>query len=173
MPLKPFFCLTTAAICALLVGCGGEAGTAGHGHAADHDHAALGPHGGHLIVLGEKEYHAELIHEETTHTVAVYLLDGDVKAIVSGGPPKITLQIFQDGDFVDHVLVAVEEEGKYSVTDEPLCDFLMHSQEVKGRVRVAIADKEFVGILEHVAHDHSGHAALDHRDEGPGHEHDH
>jgi hypothetical protein len=30
-----------------------------------------------------------------------------------------------------------------------------------------------VGILEHVAHDHSGHTALDHGDEGPGHEHDH
>jgi hypothetical protein len=149
--------------CVLLLGCGtGPADTSGnsvgpseaaHDHAAEHNHAALGPHGGHLIVLGEEEYHAELTHDEAAHTVAVYLLDGAAKEVVTDGPEEITLQVFQEGEFADHVLKATGDDGLYAAVDEPLCHFLVDTAEVTGRVRVTIAGKEYVGILEHATHD--------------------
>ncbi len=164
---KRFSVLASLAVCALLVGCGGEADHGdhaaevaghdegdGHAHEGDHDHDALGPHGGHVIVLGEEEYHAELTHDEASHTVAVYLLDGEVKEPVTSGPTEVVLQVFQDGDFVDYTLAASGDPGGYALADEALCDLLAHSETLKGRIRVQIGDKEYVGIVEHTAHEH-------------------
>jgi hypothetical protein len=147
----------------LLLGCGtGPAETSrtsesAQDHATEHDHAAEGPHGGHLIVLGEEEYHAELTHDEASQTVAIYLLDAAAKEALSSGPAEITLQIFKDGDFTDYALKASGDDGMFVVVDEPLCAFLLHTEEVKGRIRATIAGKEYVGIIEHAAHDHAGH----------------
>lgn len=163
--------------CMLLLGCGGptdtshstsESPTPVDDHAAAHDHATLGPHGGHVIVLGEEEYHAELTHDEASHTVAVYLLDSTAKEAVSGGPSEVTLQVFKDGEFADHVLKSSDEEGMFAVVDEALCDFLLHSEEVKGRIHAEIAGKQFVGMVEVTAHDHAGH---DHESEESEHAH--
>ncbi len=167
--------------CALLLGCGakpadsggdqGGATPAAHDHAADHghDHAAEGPHGGHVIVLGEEEYRAELTHDEATHTVAVYLLDSSVKEPVASDQEAITLQIFEGGDFVDHALKPTDENGAFSTTDEKLCDLLLHSEEFKARLHATIAGKEYVGTVELTAHAHA-HAGHDHaaHDHGTG-----
>ena len=51
----------------------------GDGHA--HAHPAHGPHDGHLIELGEEEYHAELTHDDATKSVTVYLLDKETKRV--------------------------------------------------------------------------------------------
>jgi hypothetical protein len=118
----------------------------GHDHEGAHDHDALGPHGGHVVVLGEEEYHAELTHDEVSHNVAVYLLDGEVKEPVSSGPAEVVLQVFQDGDFVDYTLAASGEPGGYSLASEALCDLLAHSDAMKGRIRAQIGGKEYVGI---------------------------
>src|SRR5262245_51501067 len=68
-----------------------------HGH--DHEHGHEGPHGGHIVELGTENYHAELTHDDATHGVGVYVLDGAAKAnapvavewvtinAVAGGPP--------------------------------------------------------------------------------------
>ncbi len=167
--------------CALLLGCGakpadsggdqGGATPAAHDHAADHghDHAAEGPHGGHLIVLGEEEYHAELTHDEATHTVAVYLLDSSGKEPVSSEQEALTLQVFEGGDFVDYAIKATGDDGAFSTTDEKLCDLLLHAEVVKGRIHATIGGKEYVGTIEHAAHahDHAGpaeHEGHDHAD---------
>ena len=158
---RRFLVLASLAVCAVLIGCGDKADhgdhaaeVAGHDEGGAHDHDALGPHGGHVIVLGEEEYHAELAHGEASHTVAVYLLDGEVKEPVTSGPAEVVLQVFQDGDFVDYTLAASGEPGGYSLASEALCDLLAHSDALKGRIRVQIGDKEYVGIVEHTAHDH-------------------
>ena len=63
------------ALCGFVLGCSADTGTGDASHqgpaeeahleaeAAAHSHAAEGPHGGHLIVLGDEEYHAELVHD--------------------------------------------------------------------------------------------------------------
>lgn len=173
MKFRFFAALLGLSSCMLLLGCGAGAtdtsstSDAVHDHATEHSHATEGPHGGHLIVLGEEEYHAELTHDEATHMVAVYLLDATAKETLSSGPAEITLQIFKDGDFVDYVLKASEDAGGFAVVDEPLCDFLLHAESVKGRVQAAIAGKQYVGIIELAGHDEH-----DHDTEGSGHDHD-
>ena len=146
---------------ALLLGCGTEPADTGSSQSesaeAAHDHSAPGPHGGDMIVLGEEEYHAELTHDEATHTVAVYLLDSTGKEPVSSEQGSITLQVFKDGDFVDYALKATGDDGAFSTTDEQLCDLLLHSEEVKGRLHATIAGKEYVGTIELAAHDHAEH----------------
>ncbi len=175
MPFRFLVGLVGLGTCMLLLGCGVEpADTSSSNNtpsdaAHDHDHTALGPHGGDLIVLGEEEYHAELTHDEASHTVAVYLLDAAAKEVVSSGPAEITLQIFEDGDFADHALRASGDDGTFAVVDESLCDILLHSEDVKGRVHATIAGKEYVGIIEHAAHDHDGH---DQEGDGDGHDHE-
>ena len=158
--------------CMLFLGCGAGPSDTSHStsesaahdeHAEAHDHSALGPNGGHLIVLGEEEYHAELTHDEASHTVAVYLLDAAAKEALPSGPAEITLQVFEDGDFADHVLKSSDEDGRFTVVDEALCDLLLHAAEVKGRIHAEIGGKEYVGVVEHAAHDHTGH---DHDAEG-------
>jgi len=169
-------------VCALVLACGGcssdtstsvsKSDASVHNHEEGHDHDASGPHGGHLIVLGEEEYHAELTHDEASHTVAIYLLDAAAKEVVPSGPSEIILQVFKDGEFADHVMKPSDEEGMFSVVDEPLCDFLLHSAEVKGRIRAEIGGKSYVGILEHAAHAHAGHEGHDHGTEESGHDHE-
>ena len=61
-----------------LVACGGvatataaSAGAPAHAHA----HPTEGPHHGSLIELGKEDYHAEFVHDDTTDTVTIYILD--------------------------------------------------------------------------------------------------
>jgi len=60
-------------------------------------HAEVGPHKGMLIELGEEEFHAELLVDEKTHTVTVYLLDGDVKKSVPIPAKEITISLKHGG----------------------------------------------------------------------------
>ena len=43
-----------------------------------HHHPEHGPNGGHVVVLGDHAYHAELVFDPTTLNVSVYLLEHDM-----------------------------------------------------------------------------------------------
>ncbi len=173
------FLLAGLGMIALLIGCGtGPGGANGNpggpvgaakDHEAEHDHDVPGPHGGHLIVLGEEAYHAELTHDEATHTVTVYLLDKTGKTPISDSPEELVLQVFEKGEFQDHVLRASDGEGRYAVIDEALCDMLSRDEPLRGRIRVAIAGQEYVGIVEHAAHSHGNEETHDHGGEDTDH----
>ena len=114
--------VTLLAAATFLAGCGSNAtgmaklvpaADAGHddncGHDHDghtdceqdaHDHSTEGPHGGHLVELGNEEYHAELLHDEAAHSVTVHLLDAAGKQPVAVPLPEVTLQLLRDGQFV-------------------------------------------------------------------------
>ena len=171
------------ALCGFVLGCSADPGTGDashqgppeeahvHGEANAHSHAAEGAHGGHLIVLGDDEYHAELLHDEGAHTVTVHLLDAAGKNPVSADPPEVTLQLFQNGQFVDYTLNASGSEAgaaEFSLVDEALCHALLHAEEVRGRLQVTIAGKQLTGVIEHHAHDHEGNA---HDDDQEQHDH--
>lgn len=144
---------------------GDEAGhLAGDGH--DHDgesaqvHPTEGPHGGHLVELGNEEYHAELLHDEITHTVTVHLLDAAGTQPVALSQPEITLQLFQDGQFVKYALKAIPAPdatagtaSQFAIVDEALCDALVHGDETRGRLQVTINGKPYTGTIEHSSHD--------------------
>jgi hypothetical protein len=137
----------------------------GHDHGADaaNEHPTEGPHGGRLIELGNKEFHAELLPDETTHKVAIHLLDAAGKQPVAIPQPEIALQLFQDGQFVKHALKAVQGPGdpagaasQFEIVDAKLCDALSHEEETTGRLQVTIDGKPFSGTIEHSTHgDHA------------------
>ena len=191
-------CLTTVVgVCVSLAGCSPDspemptsevAGTppplaadadhddhAGHDHDdhAGHEHPTEGPHGGHLIELGNEEYHAELLHDESTHTVTIHLLDGPAKQAVAVPLNEITLQLFQNGQFVTYGLKAVPEPGdasgaasRFEIVDDALCDALCHGDDTRGRLQLMIDGKPYSGAIEHTSHgDHEGHSHASHNHE--------
>ena len=128
-----------------------------HGH-HDHDHAVPGPHGGHLIELGEEAYHAELTHDDPTHKVTIYLLDGAARATPPAGdlPATVSLSFTVAGKSkpVDYTL-SKSADGKYDITDEVLCTVLGSEADLDAKFLATIAGKEYSGTLEH--HAHEGH----------------
>ncbi|HEY4721770.1 MAG TPA: hypothetical protein VII92_07985, partial [Anaerolineae bacterium] len=79
-----------------LAGCGKTATESGGAAAEAHDdhehgHAEEGPHGGHIVELGEEEYHAEVTHDDATHKMEVYLLDAAVKNSVAIENATVTI----------------------------------------------------------------------------------
>ena len=149
---------------------------AGHDHGDDagHEHPTEGPHGGHLIELGDEEYHVELLHDENTHTVTVHLLDGPAKQTVAVPLAEITLQLFQEGQFVKYALKAVQGQGdaagtasRFEIVDATLCDALGHGDETRGRLQVTINGTPYTGTIEHTSHGDHDHEGHDHA----GHEH--
>jgi hypothetical protein len=154
-------------VSALLSGCASEApGSAtehnGEAHAAHqcqgengHSHPTEGPHGGHLIELGDEEYHAELLHDEAKNIVTVNILDKTGKQEVAVDDPEIALRLFRDGDFFTYALRPTRADGpssEFSLADGKLCDLLLHSEEVRGRLNVTISGQEYVGLIEHHVH---------------------
>ena len=164
----------TMAVVLSLNGCGSESshthsatapeGASPTAQAPDDVHPTEGPHGGHLIELGNEEYHAELLHDEQTHTVTVHLLDAAGKQPVAAGQPEIIIQLLQDGQFVSYTLKAVPEEGdaagtasEFQTVDEALCDALSHEDEIRGRLQATVGEGQYTGTIEHSGHDHEGH----------------
>lgn len=149
----------------------------GHDHTAGVDgaHPEQGPHGGHLIELGDEQYHAELVHDEATHTVTIHLLDSAGTQPIETGQAEIRLQVFRDGQFVDYRLPAAGGSGEsvgshFQLIDEGLTDFLLHTEVVRGRLHVTINEQEYIGAIDHTAHDHDAHEGHeqsdDHSEEG-------
>lgn len=132
----------------------------GHDHAAE-GHAEEGPHHGHLIELGEEEYHAELTHDEASKTVTVYLLDKEAKTPVAIADAEIVLNLVVDGQPLQAKLAAAPQEGdsagqssRFSITDERVLEAL-EAPKTTGRLNVTIAGKAYSGTVEH--HEHGEH----------------
>lgn len=158
---------------AMLVGCnskrGGDSAARGvpekHHEGDGHDHLAgghsdLGPRGGQLIELGTNEaFHAELLHDEGTHRVTVYILDGKAKDNVPISQPELLVNIVSGGNPKQFKLAAVSQPNerenmtsRFHAECEELCTAL-DAANCKGRLAVNINGKQYVGEIEH----HEGH----------------
>ena len=127
----------------------------GHDHAHPHE----GPHGGHLIELGKEEYHAEVTHDEATHTVTLYILDGAAKQAVPIDAKELVINLSVEGKPRQYTLPALPQEGdaqgqssRFQLANEELCEGL-DAPKAKGRLNLTIAGKPYVGQIE--AHDHA------------------
>jgi hypothetical protein len=141
-------------------GDGHDHGEAGHDHAA-HAHPSEGPHHGHLMELGQEEYHAELTHDDATKTVTVYLLDKEAKAPVAIADAEIMLNLVVDGKPLQAILAAAPQEGdpagqasRFSIIDEKVLEAL-EAPKTTGRLNVTIVGKAYTGSVEH--HEHGEH----------------
>ena len=132
----------------------------GHDHSTG-AHPETGPHQGQLVELGNEEYHAEVVHNEATHTVSIYLLDKSAKTSVSIADAELTINLIADGKPAQFKLpaarLAEDPDGKSScfvLVDERLCE-AMDAPDSKPRLNVTIEGKPYSGTLDH--HEHGEH----------------
>ena len=153
----------------------GEAGHSdddGHDHAdSGHDHGHEGPHGGHVIEFGTEKYHGELVHDDASGTVSIYLLDGKVKNAMPVDAAEVTLNLVIDGKPQQYKLPAApldgEPEGKssrFELVDKDLLEAL--EGDATGRLNVTVDGEDLVGEIDHHEHEH------EHHEDGDGHDHD-
>ncbi|PQO28274.1 hypothetical protein [Blastopirellula marina] len=146
-----------------LAGCTSEkTDTAGHEEGHDHDHEGhsheeSGPHGGHLIELGEEAYHLEWAHDDGTLTF--YVLDGAAKEEVKIPAENLQINVTVEGETKSWDVPAVRAEGedttaKFETKDESLFA-LVNDDETKATVDVEIEGKPYQGAIEHHHHGHS------------------
>lgn len=128
-----------------------------NGEVKKHDHAGHvhGPHEGELIELGDEEYHAELLHDDATHAVTIYLLDAAAKEGVPVEETEITINAVVDGKPTQFKLPAAPIEGepagqssRFIVADEKLHEAI-ESEEAQPRLTVTIAGKPYTGKIDH------------------------
>ncbi len=152
--------LTTTLV---LAGCGkpaGEAGKAEHDATTtahddhEHGHAEEGPHHGHLIELGNEEFHGEIVHDDAAGKVTIYLLDGAAKASAAADGDQVLVSLVIQGQPKQFVLKAVDagKRDQFESSEKELVEALDHDQEAKGRLNVTIGNKPYVGMIEHEKH---------------------
>ena len=149
-----------------------------------HDHGHEGPHGGHIIELGDEQYHAELTHDEATHSVTVYILDGSAKNASPIETESLTINLVADGKPMQFTLAAMPLDGEEGASSRfgLESEELLHEIEEEGskpRLSFTVGDKPFTAPIELGHHDHDhGHAHgddgdHDHGEEGHDDDHDH
>lgn len=156
-----------AAASLLLAGCGGGAdeefkpleNQPAKVEVEEHHHEE-GPHGGHIIDLGDHEYRAELTMDEQSRQVTVYLLEHDTDDPVAIEAESITLNL-RAGDQPTQVTLSAtpqegEAEGKSSRFQAPgdqIPEQIKDIEELEGELSVKIGEKSYTGEIEH-DHDH-------------------
>jgi hypothetical protein len=153
-----------------LVGCGEtkapEKMVAEKGHVDGDDHAAKegghpteGPHHGHLVELGEEEYHAELVHDKVLKSVIIFLLDKDAKGQATSTDKEVILNLVVDGKPIQKKIAANPQGGepegessRFITVDAELIETL-EAEETSGRLTVTIGGKEYSGKIEHSKHE--------------------
>jgi len=130
--------------------------TAAHAHA----HPTEGPHHGSLIELGREDYHAELVHDDKTDTVTIYILDAAAAKAVPIAASQLTLNVRAAGAAQQFPLTAQPQStdpagasSAFAATDKQLCK-LLDAKGSSGRLNVEIAGKRYVGRVESHSHPH-------------------
>lgn len=127
-----------------------------HGH--EHAHEEHGPHEGELIELGGGKYHAELVHDDATHQVTIYLLGEDAKTAAPVAEESLIINALADGKPQSFTLAAKPLEGesdgktsRFELADEGLTKAIDDAKS-KARFSITIDGRPYSGSIE--AHDH-------------------
>lgn len=138
-------------------------GGGGHDHAHDHSHPETGPNGGHLVELGDEEYHIEWTHDDESGLVTLYVVDGEVKELVPIPSESITITAKVE-ELINYELLAVEPSGdapasaKFELkSPELLVSLKLAGQGTDVSVAVTIDGKVYTGVFEHDDHGHGHH----------------
>lgn len=152
-----------------LVGCGPTTkkaeknGDKAEEHAHEHDHSELGPHGGHLVELGEEEYHAEWGHDDESGKITVWILDGNAKGNVPIAAESVVIKANdKEGKSASFDLLAVDRTTgekptafKFEIQSKELLGKLDTPKSSTPTIHVDVNGKPYVGKFEE--HDHAGH----------------
>lgn len=127
-----------------------------------HAHPSEGPHHGGLIELGNEEYHAELVHDESTGAVTIYVLNSAATDQIPIELAEITINVKHNGKPEQFRLAASPDasdpQGKSSrfvSTDAELGEHL-DEKGADPKLVLTINGKSFRGTIAH-DRDHEGH----------------
>jgi len=126
-----------------------------HGH---HDHADEGPNGGHLIELGDEQYHAEWLHDDDSGKVEVIILDGTAKQEVPVAADVVTITVDVEGDQHYALEPTNAENGlasRFEIVAPDLVTALKLGDGVEVTLDIEIDGTPFSSTIEHL--DHDGH----------------
>ncbi|MFG0336236.1 MAG: hypothetical protein ACF8TS_22995 [Maioricimonas sp. JB049] len=171
---------------ALLCGCGGGEEYREFGETDDvtntapaddhhHHHHDLGPNGGHLVELGDEQYHAEVVLDASERILTVYLLGPDAKSPAPIAAEELTFNL-DAGDkpqTITLVAIPVEADGenmasRFVSEADALPESVQDAEDLHGSVAVMIDGTSLTGK---VSHDHHGHDHHEHGDEHDHHDH--
>ena len=165
-------CLSTIAL-VFFTGCSGESASHshnatevtndGHDHAHDHghDHGSDGPHGGHILGLGDEEYHLEWLHNDAGK-LTFYLLDATAKEDVTTTTNSITIETTVKDEIKSVTLNSTTPDAETHNCFEAIDPVLLQRLELVGhgvtaKATVQIGETAYSGEFEHHDHGH-GHA---------------
>jgi hypothetical protein len=152
----------------------GTAGADDHGdhahgegveHAHDeHVHPTEGPHHGKLVELGNESYHAEVVHDDESGTLMVYLLDSAAKNAVYSEASEIVINIRKGDQPLQFKPGGLKKDGQpegkfseYSLVEPELLKALQDKAST-AKLSITIDGKPYSGEIphgDHAAHDHA------------------
>ncbi len=120
----------------------------------DHEH---GPHGGHLVELGEEEYHAEVVFDPKAAKITIYMLDSSAKKAAPIDAKEIKLDLSVAGKPKTFAAKAATDAGdpagkssRFEVADNPdIKANIKDEEDLKGSVTAAIGAKTYTGKIAH------------------------
>jgi hypothetical protein len=138
----------------------------------EHHHPAHGPNGGHVAILGDHAYHAELVFDETSRNLTVNLLDHDMAKATPVADATLTLKL-EGAEPIAFEATPVEGElagqtSRFSLSGDKLPESVKTEDDLHGSLDLTVAGQSHSGSVAH--HDDHDHAHEDH-DHEEGHEH--
>jgi hypothetical protein len=120
----------------------------------EHEH---GPHSGHLVELGEEQYHAEVVFDPKTSKVTIYLLDSTAKNASPTDAKEVTLKLTINGKpetfSVPAAPQAGDPKGKSSrfelAGNADIKSHIKGEEDLRGSVTANVGGKSFTGEIEH------------------------
>ncbi len=129
--------------------------SAHHGH---HDHGVGGPHGGHLVELGDEEFHAEWVHENEIGKVAVFILDETAHEDVAVDAKEVTITVTVGGVPQQYVLEPTNMSNglasHYEIISSELVVALQVGAGVEATLNIDIGGSSFSASMEDHGHHH-------------------
>jgi len=139
-----------------------------HAHEHEHEH---GPNGGHLLEVGEEQYHVEVVFDNDKRMLTAFILGPDAKTAypIAGESIDFDMEI---GDKEHEIPLAAkplegEKDGKSSrfvAEGKAIPESVKAESDLNGHFHLDIGDNHF-----HVDLSHGDHAGHDHAE----HDHDH
>lgn len=128
-----------------------------------HEHPTEGPHHGVLIELGNEDYHAELVHDDATGQVTVYILDGHATKAVPVDAAEVVINLKHGDAPEQYKLPAQSMDGeptgqasRFSLTSQDLAGHL-HDTAAGAKLSVTVGGIPYSGAIPADSHDHAGH----------------
>jgi hypothetical protein len=131
-----------------------------HDHEHEHAHHHHGPHDGHLMEIGEEEFHAEWTHDQSGK-VTFYILDAEAKKEVPIDADKIVIDVkIGDNAPKSYELMAVSPaDGKsaaFEITDKQFASLFdqLKSPGIVLTLHANIGGKQFDQVVKEHDHGH-------------------